>query len=533
MAIKETGGLGFPGRSRRLAARTKRWTSVLLSLMMACLALAVVSPAAASSASSAVLNAATPQGPNSFDPCANGGGASLPFLQLLYVPLIYSVPSTGKLVPGLASSWGYTGANKLTFTVNIASGYTFQDGTPVTAAAAVTSINYCLSEKVQSLPTVTSITAVGNSVVFKLSTPTSSLPSELSENLGMLISPAAITKYGVSGLGANPVGAGPFTLKSYVPNSTVDFTAWPGYVVAGAPAPKVGSIDVQIITDQTSLVSALETGTVDYAFATDASIIPELKSDSSIHVHVNSAALAVTSMFINFDVKPMNKVDVRLALEYALNRTALSKGASDGVMDSPAYSVYGPKSPFYDSSAKDPWPYSIKKAKALLKAAGYPHGITINGALAIAAPPFEQDAIIASAQWKAAGIKVNFAEDQPTTALTQFALPRGGTMFSVGWDGTTTVASTYAGIFAKTAGTNPAHVANPTIQKDLNELNSTYTTAGVAKIERSMDSVIDSQALWIPLWYNPFPEVYSSSVSGALQASSVIAEPDMDYLSVS
>jgi ABC-type oligopeptide transport system substrate-binding subunit len=106
-------------------------------------------------------------------------------------------------------------------------------------------------------------------------------------------------------------------------------------------------------------------------------------------------------------------------------------------------------------------------------------------------------------------------------------------MFSVGWDGTTTVASTYAGIFAKTAGTNPAHVANPTIQKDLNELNSTYTTAGVAKIERSMDSVIDSQALWIPLWYNPFPEVYSSSVSGALQASSVIAEPDMDYLSVS
>jgi ABC-type transport system substrate-binding protein len=349
----------------------------------------------------------------------------------------------------------------------------------------------------------------------------------------MLISPAAITKYGVSGLGANPVGAGPFTLASYVPSSSVDFSAWPGYVVAGAPAPQVGSINVQIIANQTSLVSALESGTVDYAFATDPSIVPEVKGDSSLHVHINTASLAVTSMFINFKVKPMNKLDVRLALEYALNRPALSTAASDKVMNSPAYSVYGPKSPYYDSSAKDPWPFSIKKAKQLLKAAGYPHGVTINGAIAIAAPPFEQNAIIAAAQWKKAGITVNFAEDQPTTALTQFARPRGGTMFSVGWDGTTTIASTYFGLFSKTAFSNPSHTANATIEKDLNELNSTYTVAGVAKIQKNMDSVIDSQALWIPLWYNPFPEVYSSQVSGALQASSIIAEPDMDYLSVS
>jgi peptide/nickel transport system permease protein/peptide/nickel transport system substrate-binding protein len=506
-----------------------------LSLMMIALVCVMVIPATRGSAAAptTTLTAGTPQGPNSFDPCANGGGASIPFLDLLYAGLIFEVPSTGQLVPGLASSWGFS-ANKLTFTMTIKPGYTFQDGTPVNAQAAVTSLEYCLSEKVQTLPTVTSITATGTyTLQFDLSAPTASLPAELSEQLGMLISPAAIAKYGVSGLGSHPVGAGPFTLTSYVPNSSVDFAAWPGYVVAGEPAPQVGHIDVQIITDQTSLVSALETGTVDYAFATDPSIVPEVKGDSSLHVHINTAALAVTAMFINFKVKPMNIVDVRLALEYALNRTALSKGASDGVFDTPAYSVYGPKSPFYDTSTKNLWPFSIKKAKQLLKAAGYPHGITINGALSIAASPFEQDAVIAAAQWKKAGITVNFTEDQPTTALTQFARPRGGTMFSVGWDGTPTVASTYYGLFASTSSTNPAHVANPAIQKDLTALNSAYTPAAVAKIQKSMDSVIDSQALWIPLWYNPFPEVYSTSVTGALQASSVGAEPDMDYLSVS
>jgi peptide/nickel transport system substrate-binding protein len=491
------------------------------------------SPASGSSSSSATLVAATPQGPNSFDPCANGGGASIPFLDLLYVPLIYAVPSTNQLVPGLASSWGFTGPGKLTFVVRLRPGYRFQDGTPVTAQAAMESISYCLSEKVQTLPTLKNMTVSGpDTLEFHLTAQTSSLPAELSQQLGMLISPAAIRTYGVKGLGAHPVGAGPFTLTHYVPNSSVSFTRWSGYKPAGEPAPMVAKINVEIITDQTSLASALTSGTVDYAFAVDPSIVPALKSDPSLHVHINTAALAVTAMFINLSVPPMNNVDVRLALEYALDRPELSKVASDSVVDAPAYSVYAPGSPYYDSGMNTAWPYDPAKAKQLLAAAGYSRGITINGALSIAAPPFEQDAIIAAGQWKQAGITVNFTEDQPTQALQQFALPKGGPMFSVGWDGTVTPLATYYGLFSQDSFANPGHVANPTIQNDLSLLNSTYTASGVMALEHSMDSVIKSQALIIPLWFNPFPEVYSSHVGGALQASALINEPDLDYLSV-
>jgi peptide/nickel transport system substrate-binding protein len=487
-----------------------------------------------SNTNNATLTAATPQGPNSFDPCANGGGASIPFLDLLYVPLIYAVPSTNQLVPGLASSWGFTGPGDLAFVVHIRPGYKFQDGTAVTAQAAMQSINYCLAEKVQTLPTLASMTVSGpDTLEFHLTAPTSSLPAELSQQLGMLISPAAIKKYGVKGLGAHPVGAGPFTLTNYVPNSSVSFTRWPGYSPAGEPAPNVARINVQIITDQTSLASALTSGTVDYAFAVDPSIVPALRGDTSLHVHINTGALAVTAMFINLSVPPMNNVNVRLALEYALDRPLLSKAASDSVVDAPAYSVYAPGSPYYDPTMANAWPYNPAKAKQLLAAAGYPHGITINGALSIAAPPFEQDAIIAAGEWKQAGITVNFAEDQPTQALTQFALPKGGPMFSVGWDGTVTPLATYYGLFAQDSFANPGHVANPTIQRDLGLLNSTYSTSGVMALEQSMDSVIKSQALIIPLWFNPFPEIYSSQVSGALQASALINEPDLDYLSVS
>jgi peptide/nickel transport system substrate-binding protein len=252
-----------------------------------------------------------------------------------------------------------------------------------------------------------------------------------------------------------------------------------------------------------------------------------------VHVHINTAALAVTAMFINYNVAPMNKLDVRLALEYALDRKTLSAVASDHVVTSPAYSVYAPGNPNYDSADANAWPYDPAKAKQLLAAAGYPNGITINGALSIAAPPFEQDAIIAAGEWKKAGITVNFTEDQPAQALAKFALPTGGPMFSVGWDGTVTPLATYYGLFSQTSFANPGHVANATIQADLTKLNSTYTAGGVMALEQDMDNVITSQALWIPMWFNPYPEVYSTKVSGALQASALINEPDLDYLSVS
>lgn len=492
------------------------------------------SGSAGGSSASATLTAATPQGPNSFDPCANGGGASIPFLDLLYSPLIYAVPSTNQLVPGIASSWGFSGPGNLTFTVHLRPGLKFQDGTPVTAQAAADSINYCLAEKIQTLPTLKKLTVTGpDTLQFELTSPTASLPAELAQQLGMLISPAAIRKYGVKGLGAHPVGAGPFTLASYVPNSSVDFTRWAGYQPAGEPAPKVGKINVQIITDQTSLASALTSGTVDYAFAVDPSVVPALKSDSGLHVHINTAALAVTAMFINLNVAPMNNVKVRLALEYALDRRTLSAVASDHVVTAPAYSVYAPGNPFYDTATAGAWPYDPAKARQLLAQAGYPHGLTINGALSIAAPPFEQDAIIAAGQWKKAGITVNFAQDQPAQALAKFALPTGGPMFSVGWDGTVTPLATYYGLFSQTSFANPGHVANATIQQDLTRLNSTYTASGVMALEQDMDRVITAQALWIPLWFNPFPEVYSTKVSGAMQASALINEPDLDYLSVS
>lgn len=487
-----------------------------------------------SAGTSATLTAATPQGPNSFDPCANGGGASIPFLDLLYSPLIYAVPSTNQLVPGIASSWGFSGADKLTFDVQLRPGLKFQDGTAVNAQAAMDSISYCLAEKVQTLPTLKKMVVTGpDTLEFQLTAPTASLPAELAQQIGMLISPAAIRKYGVKGLGAHPVGAGPFTLASYVPNSSVDFARWPGYKVAGEPAPKVGKISVQIITDQSSLASALSSGTVDYAFAVDPSVVPALKREPDLHVHINTAALAVTAMFLNLSQPPMNNVKVRLALEYALDRKTLSAVASDHVVNSPAYSVYAPGNPFYDAAMASAWPYDPAKARQLLAQAGYPHGLTINGALSIAAPPFEQDAIIAAAQWKKAGINVSFAEDQPAQALQKFGLPTGGTMLSVGWDGTVTPLATYFGLFSKASFANPGHVANATIEKDLAQLNSTYTSSGVMSLEQDMDSVIESQALWVPLWFNPFPEVYSSKVSGARQASALINEPDLDYLSVS
>lgn len=481
--------------------------------------------------SSATLQVATSQPPTSLDPCAGTGGADLPFLNPIYSPLIFSVPSTGQLEPGLASSWGFSGANKLTFNVTLKQGLKFQDGTPLNAAAAVASMQRCLGLKVQSVPTIKDIVATGTYTFrIDLTAPTSGLPGLLSNRLGMIVSPTAVKKYG-NNFADHPVGAGPYTFESYVPDSSVTLTKFAGYKSAGEPAAGAAGMHIQIIEDQTALASAVISGTADYAFAVDPSVVATLEKASGISVHINNKSLAFTDLAFNESIKPLNNVKVRLAIEYAINRTALAAGASNGVHTTPAWAPYPPGNPYYDAAMNNAWPYSVTKAKQLLAQAGYPNGVTLTG-VAIAAPPFQNDGIILQQQLAEAGIKVQFENEQPVQAIDSFSTKDSAMMFSIGYDAEPTAYATYYGLFATTSFDNAGHVDSPAMDTAINMMNATYTDSDLMTAIKQADQALKTEAPLAPLYYNPFPEAYTSKIQGADQASSLIGEPDLNYLSL-
>jgi ABC-type transport system substrate-binding protein len=479
--------------------------------------------------SAAILHVATEQEPTSLSPCAGNGGFDFPYLDLMYAPLIDAQPSTLNLQPGIASSWGFTGANNLTFNLTIRPGLTFQDGTPVNAQAVKQSMQYCLGLGITTVPSLKSITVTGpDTLSIGLSAPTSGLPGLLSSRLGMIVSPTAVAKYGKN-FADHPVGAGPYELASEVPDSSYDFTRFTGYQPAGEPAAKMAGIDITLISSDTALTNAMTSGTDQYAFGVDTTNVPVFQQSGNLTVKLETA-IAFTDFVIDSKDAPVNNVDVRLAMEYALNRQSILEAAQNGDYGGPAWAAYPQGTPFYDASAVNAWPYNPTKAKQLLAEAGYPNGVNITG-LAITGPPFEPNSVLAQAQWAKVGIHVHFTDEAGPQAVSGFAAHNAADIFAVGWDATPTVYLTYFGLFDSESYYNENAAPNAAIDNDINALNSTYTTSGQLALVEQIDKVIDQQATIIPLYFQPDVVVFSKNVHG--EDPDLTGEPDMNYLSMS
>ena len=80
-----------------------------------------------------ILRISAPANPSSLDPATGGAGSDHAFLFTMYDTLTEWDFETLKPKPGLAESWSFT--DPTTLVLNIRSGVTFHDGTPLDAEA--------------------------------------------------------------------------------------------------------------------------------------------------------------------------------------------------------------------------------------------------------------------------------------------------------------------------------------------------------------------------------------------------------------
>jgi peptide/nickel transport system substrate-binding protein len=184
-----------------------------------------------------------------------------------------------------------------------------------------------------------------------------------------LQSPANFEKYGGGGdLLRNPVGTGPYEFVEWVPDQTITIERYGDYW--GDPA-KTETVVFRVIAEPSARALELQAGTVDGIDNIAPDDFDTLEADPNITVYPRPK-FNIGYVGMQRDKEPFDKLEVRQAINYAINRAAIVEALYPPTAE--VATQYIPPGIFGHSDGVTGWTYDPDKAKELLAAAGYPDG---------------------------------------------------------------------------------------------------------------------------------------------------------------
>ncbi|MDO5684288.1 MAG: ABC transporter substrate-binding protein [Propionibacteriaceae bacterium] len=351
------------------------------------------------------------------NPFTGIGAQSVYTWSAIFDPLVM-VDNKGVPQPWLASSW--RNVDPMTWEFDLRPDVKFSDGTPFDAEAVKATVDFLVSEAGAAsvvgseMSMLQAATAVDSDTV-RITTkrPEASFPARMSAVY--IVSPTAWSSLGPEGFAAKPVGTGPFVIESInAERASADaFTdSW--------RKPQAERIEWTKLADAPSRLQALPSKQLDMAI----SLPPDQRADiesSGETLNVQSApqvmAWALTQT-IGGD-KPVKNPKVRLALNHAIDRQAISdsimaglarpatQGSTEGTFG------YNPEIKGYD--------YDPAKAKELLAEAGYPDGFSMTATVTVGSFPGDGDIYQAVAAYLSeVGVNVSFETVQFSQWLERY-----------------------------------------------------------------------------------------------------------------
>ena len=170
-----------------------------------------------------------------------------------------------------------------------------------------------------------------------------------------------------------PIGAGPFKFAEWVKDDHITLERWDKYYKADQPY--LDKVIFKAISDDTVRLTGLQTGELNWIEQVPLNRAEELKKDTTIKANPDGEFFP--DMFLlNTSKAPFDKLEVRQALQWAIDRNAITKLVWYGQADGSNEAV-SPKHPWYSGvNAYEGGP-NVEKAKALLAKAGVADGLTI------------------------------------------------------------------------------------------------------------------------------------------------------------
>lgn len=334
--------------------------------------------ASATPVSGGNLTIGTSRALNCLDPQVSATSAAGIIDRAIFDSLVSAAPD-GTFKPWLAQRWTVS-PDGLTYTFDLRPGVTFQDGTPLTAAAVKATLDHAVDPATKSeyaaglLGPYAGSTAVGTSTVkVRLKKPYGALLQALSTPYLGIQSLTSLTG-DTKALCDKPVGSGPFSLAGWSKTTSVVLKRNAGYRWGPPTAEHTGpayleTVTYKFLTEDAVRVGALTSGQLDVVTEVPPARVKTLKSAGSYHLLQAQVPGVVDSLFFNVNRAPLNDEKVRSALLKSVDIGKLVTSVGSGQY-SRAWSLLSPATPDY-SGTENSVTYDPAAAGALLDQAGW------------------------------------------------------------------------------------------------------------------------------------------------------------------
>jgi peptide/nickel transport system substrate-binding protein/oligopeptide transport system substrate-binding protein len=323
---------------------------------------------------------------STLDPAIGYDWQNWSLIKSLFSRLMDYKPGTTILVPDLAESYAVS-PDGLTYTFKLRHGVKFHNGREMTADDVAYSYNRTVNPKTQSpgqgffksiagyddmaagkADHMSGIKVVDPyTLAITLSKPDATFLQVVALNFSGVVAKEDVAKWGAD-YGHHPDGTGAYYLDSWTLGQELVMKRNTDYYTKGVPY--LDEVDIKIGAEPLTALLQLQKGQIDIAGdgIPPASFLQVMNNPDEKKLVVSAPQLETSYLTMNVNMKPLNDVRVRQAINMAINKDRIVK-IINGRADI-ATQPLPPGMPGYDPNFKG-YAYDPDKAKELLKEANY------------------------------------------------------------------------------------------------------------------------------------------------------------------
>jgi len=351
-----------------------------------------------------VLTMAWSEEPQSFNPIGPMNNGSIFTIVQMFDQLVELKPGTKDVVPGLAESWEVS-PDGMSYTFHIRDAK-FSNGDPVTIDDVKFSVDRFINPEVNVNYSFLVQNAKDAEIVdpktirINMKSVDASFLQTLTEFFASIVPKKVVESLGEEAFGENPVGTGPFMLKSWTRGQKAEMVRNPSYWRPGQPY--LDGVTFLFIKDDITRILKLQSGEAQAAVPIPVSQVQALGNIAGLKVLIEPA-LTQYHVYLNNAAKPLDDKLVRQALNYATPKEIINELAFAGVAR--VANTMTTATLFWDESVP-PYAYDIDKAKELMAQSSAPDGFPLPLLIVAGDVGVQQTATILQAEWAKIGVKV-------------------------------------------------------------------------------------------------------------------------------